>query len=94
MHKANKTLEKGYKYTRPTFHYTHSFRRASVILGRQNKSSKGEKRIIYTKIHKSSHSCERATAFSSAFSSSKLEKYPKNGGGQKNVTLSRIYGYR
>jgi len=26
MHKANKTLEKGYKYTRPTFHYTHSFR--------------------------------------------------------------------
>ena len=27
MHKANKTLEKGYKYTRPTFHYTHSFKR-------------------------------------------------------------------
>ena len=26
MHKTNKTLEKGYKYTRPTFHYTHPFR--------------------------------------------------------------------
>ena len=26
MHKTNKTLEKGHKYTRPTFHYTHSFR--------------------------------------------------------------------
>ena len=26
MHKANKTLEKGYKYTLPTFHYTHSFK--------------------------------------------------------------------
>lgn len=31
MHKVNKTLEKGYKYTRPTFHYTHSFRQISVI---------------------------------------------------------------
>ena len=31
MHKANKTLEKGYKYTRPTFHYTHSFKRISKI---------------------------------------------------------------
>ena len=27
MRKENKTLEKGYKYIRPTFHYTHSFRR-------------------------------------------------------------------
>ena len=27
MHKTNKTLEKGYKYTRPTFHYTHPFKR-------------------------------------------------------------------
>ena len=26
MHKTNKTLEKGYKYTTPTFHYTHLFR--------------------------------------------------------------------
>ena len=32
MHKANKTLEKGYKYTRPTFHYTHPFKRTSKIL--------------------------------------------------------------
>ena len=32
MHNTNKTLEKGYKYTRPTFHYTHSFKRTSKIL--------------------------------------------------------------
>ena len=32
MHKANKTLEKGYKYTRPTFYYTHPFKRTSAIL--------------------------------------------------------------
>ena len=30
---TNKTLEKGYKYTRPTFHYTHPFKRTSAILG-------------------------------------------------------------
>ena len=36
MHKANKTLEKGYKYTRPTFHYTHSFKRILKI--RETKS--------------------------------------------------------
>ena len=80
MHHENKTLENGYKYTRPTFYYTHYFKRTSVIRGRPNKSLNGEKRIIYTKIHKSSHSCERVTAFSSAFSSSKLEKYPKKQG--------------
>jgi len=34
MHKINKTLEKGYKYTPPTFHYTHSFKR---ILKDRNK---------------------------------------------------------
>ena len=27
MHETNKTLEKGYNYTPPTFHYTHSFKR-------------------------------------------------------------------
>ena len=32
MHKENKTLEKGYKYTRPTFHYTHPFRRMFSIV--------------------------------------------------------------
>ena len=32
MHKANKTLEKGYKYTRPTFHYTHLFKHNLKIL--------------------------------------------------------------
>ena len=32
MHKTNKTLEKGYKYTQPTFHYTHSFKLISAIL--------------------------------------------------------------
>ena len=32
MHKANKTLEKGYKYTPPTFHYTHSFKLISRTL--------------------------------------------------------------
>ena len=33
MHKTNKTLEKWYKYTTPTFHYTHSFRRTSNTRG-------------------------------------------------------------
>lgn len=31
MHKVNKTLEKGYKYTTPTFHYTHSFKQMLEI---------------------------------------------------------------
>lgn len=31
MHKASQTLEKGYKYTPPTFHYTHPFKRISKI---------------------------------------------------------------
>ena len=30
MHKTSKRLEKGYKYTRPTFHYTHSFMQTFV----------------------------------------------------------------
>ena len=94
MHKTSKTIEKGYKYTRPTFHYTHSFRRISAIRGRPNKSLNGEKRIIYTKIHKSRHSCERVTAFFSAFSSSKLEKYAKKQGGKtprrKTMKLGRL----
>ena len=70
---------------RPSAYLSHVLRqhkRTSAIRGRPNKSSKGEKRIIYTKIHKSSHSCERVTAFFSAFSSSKLEKYPKKQGGK------------
>ena len=33
MRKENKTLEKGYKYIRPTFHYIHSFRPTLKILG-------------------------------------------------------------
>ena len=37
MHKTNKTLEKGYKYTRPTFHYTHSFR---LLLNKAKKINK------------------------------------------------------
>lgn len=78
MHKTNKTLEKEYKYIRSTFHYTHFFRRTSVIRGRPNKSSKGEKRIIYTKIHKSSHSCERVTAFLLTFGHQKAKKTLKN----------------
>ena len=48
MHKTNKTLEKGYKYTPPTFHYTHPFRLISVIRGRPNKVKNGLKtHILY-----------------------------------------------
>ena len=37
MHKASKTFEKGYKYTRPTFHYTHPFR---LLLNKVRKINK------------------------------------------------------
>lgn len=41
MHKTSKTIEKGYKYTQSTFHYTHPFRLTSAIRGRPNKSEIG-----------------------------------------------------
>ena len=46
MHKINKTLEKRYKYTRPTFHYTHSFKLISVILETNLRVVKKTKKVV------------------------------------------------
>ena len=92
MHKANKMLENGYKYTRPTFYYTHYFKRTSVIRGRPNKSLNGEKRIIYTKIQKAVILAKEWLLFSLHLVRQNSKNTLKNRGGKTAATKGNELG--